>query len=245
MVLGGLSGCLAASKILLGWPAYLVSQLFVSLTFVLVFLLGKGELGAERALAGTLLLTGVFYFGWPRPEFNQDVAQMPLWAGVALSLWRATETNRWGWWLLLALFGAASLYAKISSGVLLVAAAGWMLADGRARRTIAGPGPWMALGLFLVLVAPLFGWLIDNGFAPGAYAIARGRAHSFSGVGFILAQAVAAVPAFIMPWLAGLLGSAPIRANPIVRTQIEKHRRFGICWCFASMCPLPLPTQAV
>ena len=126
----------------LGWPAYLVSQLFVSLTFALVFLLGKEDLGTERALAGTLLLTGVYYFSWPTPEFNQDVAQMPLWAGVVLSLWRATETKRWGWWLLLALFGAAGLYAKLSSGVLLVTAAGWMMQIGRraARLPIQGHG---------------------------------------------------------------------------------------------------------
>ena len=109
-------------------------------------LLGKGELGAERALAGTLLLTGVFYFGWPRPEFNQDVAQMPLWAGVALSLWRATETNRWGWWLLLALFArlastpkspAACCWSRLQAGCLqmggraarlLVPGRGWRLA---------------------------------------------------------------------------------------------------------------------
>jgi hypothetical protein len=83
----------------------------------LVFLLGKEAMGASRALAGTLLLTGVYYFSWPTPEFNQDVAQMPLWAGLALALWRATETDRWIWWLLLALFGAASLYAKLSSAL--------------------------------------------------------------------------------------------------------------------------------
>jgi hypothetical protein len=161
------------------------------------------------------------------------VAQMPLWAGVALSLWRATETERLSWWLLLGLFGAASLYAKLSSGVLLVAAAAWMLADTPARRTIASPGPWMALGVLMVLVSPLLRWLIDNDFAPGAYAIARGGAHSFSGIGFVLAQAQAAVPAFIMLWLAGLLGSARTLAKPI-----ERDRRFGIYLLTLTIAPI-------
>src|SRR5438046_2732050 len=39
-----------------GWPAYLVSQLFIAATFVFVFLLGREMLGPERAAAGTLLL---------------------------------------------------------------------------------------------------------------------------------------------------------------------------------------------
>ena len=218
----------------LGWPAYLVSQLFVSATFALVFLLGKEAMGASRALAGTLLLTGVYYFSWPTPEFNQDVAQMPLWAGLALALWRATETDRWIWWLLLALFGAASLYAKLSSSVLLIAAAAWMLADVQARRTLAGPRPWMMLGLFLLLIAPLSRWLIDNGFAPGAYAIARGATHSFSGAGFVLAQAEAAAPAIVILWLAGLLGALSASRHR------ERNRRFGAYLLTLTIIPILL-----
>jgi hypothetical protein len=36
-----------------GWPAYLVSQLFVATTFIFVYLLGRDLLGPERAAAGT------------------------------------------------------------------------------------------------------------------------------------------------------------------------------------------------
>lgn len=96
----------------------------------------------------------------------------------------------------------------------------------------------MALGLFLVLISPLLLWLIHNGFAPGAYAIARGQAHSFSGLGFILAQAEAAVPALVILWLAGLLGNARSRANSIEGNQLEKNRRFGVYLLTLTIAPI-------
>jgi 4-amino-4-deoxy-L-arabinose transferase-like glycosyltransferase len=168
------SWCLELSRLVTGasgWPAYLVSQLFVSLTFVLVFLLGREPLGQERALAGTLLLTGVYYFSWPTPEFNQDIAQMPLWAGVALALWRATETNRLGWWILLALFAAASTYAKLSAVVLLIPAAAWIVLEPKARQLIPTLGPWIAAALFVAATTPLIVWLVNDGFLPISYAV--------------------------------------------------------------------------
>ena len=78
------SWVLEATRILtgaVGWPAYLVSQLFVAATFLFVYLLGCDLMGRQRAAAGTLLLTGIVYYSWPTPEFNHNVAQTPFWAG--------------------------------------------------------------------------------------------------------------------------------------------------------------------
>jgi 4-amino-4-deoxy-L-arabinose transferase-like glycosyltransferase len=116
-----------------GWPAYLTSQLFIAATFGLVFVLGCDMMGRERAAAGTLLLAGVTYYMWPTPEFNHNVASTPLWAGIVLTLWRAVERGRMVWWVLMGLFAAGALYAKLSAVFLLVPAAAWILWDGRAR----------------------------------------------------------------------------------------------------------------
>src|SRR5262245_14719132 len=84
-----------------GWPAYLASQLFIAITLWAVFVLGRELMDAQRALAGALLLTGVYFFSWTTPEFNHNVAQMPLWALVMLFLWRATTHGRVLDWILL------------------------------------------------------------------------------------------------------------------------------------------------
>src|SRR5262245_27262719 len=109
-----------------GWPAYLVSQVFIAITFCAVFMLGRDLMDGPRALAGTLLLTGVYFFSWVTPEFNHNVAQMPLWALVMLYLWRATTSGKALDWLLLGVFAGLSLWAKYSSAILLVVAAIWI-----------------------------------------------------------------------------------------------------------------------
>ena len=235
------SWCLELSRLVSGtsgWPAYLVSQLFVASTFMLVFLIGREPLGAERALAGTLLLTSIYFFSWRTPEFNHDIAQMPLWAGIALALWRATETNRLLWWILLSLFAAASLYAKLSSSVMLIAAVGWILLEPQARRRIVSPGPWLALALFLAAIFPLAHWLINNGFAPASYAISRGnQSHSYSGTGFLLAQAEAAAPVLLMLGFAGLL-PVTLKRTLVELSRTDTERRFGWYLAFLTLAPI-------
>ena len=156
-----------------GWPAYLTSQLFIAATFGLVFVLGCDMMGRERAAAGTLLLAGVTYYMWPTPEFNHNVASTPLWAGIVLTLWRAVERGRMVWWVLMGLFAAGALYAKLSAVFLLVPAAAWILWDGRARACLATPGPWLGLALFAILPTPLAVWLARHNLTPLRYAARR------------------------------------------------------------------------
>jgi hypothetical protein len=189
-----------------GWPAYLISQACISLTFLAVYLLGRKVLGPERALAGTLLLTAVFYFSWPTPELNHNVVQMPLWAGVALALWKAgREEGGPLWWLLLGVLAVLSLYAKLSSAVLLLLGGVWLLWDPVMRRQLATPWPWIALTLFAALVAPLAIWLIQNDFQPLSYAHVRGSIYGRFGLFFIVEQALVLAGLILMLWAAGLL----------------------------------------
>ena len=170
------SWVLETSRILtgaVGWPAYLVSQLFVGATFVLVFLLGRAMLGPERAAAGTLLLTGVGYYAWPTVTFNHNVAAMPFWAGVPWALWHAVERRAIAWWVLAGALSAAGLYAKLATALLLATAAAWIVFDGRARNSFRSLGPWIGLAVFAVLTAPLGYSLIANDLAPLDYATRR------------------------------------------------------------------------
>jgi hypothetical protein len=156
-----------------GWPAYLASQICVASAFLLVFLLGRDLMGAEAAAAGTFLLVGVSYYQWPTVEFNHNVVQLPFWAGLPLAVWRAVERRSVFYWLLTATLAALGLYDKLSMTLLLVAAAGWLLYDPRARQALRAPGPWIGLVLFLTMMTPLAAWLVAHEFAPLRYAASR------------------------------------------------------------------------
>lgn len=192
-----------------GWTAYLVSQLFIAATFWAVFALGRELMDASRALAGVLLLTGVYFFSWVTPEFNHNVAQMPLWALVMLTLWRATTRNHWLSWLLLGAFAGLSLWAKYSSAVLLIVAAIWIVWDGEARKRILTPGPWLALAAFALVAAPQALWLIAHDFQPFAYAARRASdGEWYAPIEFLLTLALDHLPMLILLACAGFFGKA-------------------------------------
>ena len=189
------------------WICYVLAQLCVVASFSAVYLLGRDLMGPQKALAGTLLLTGIFYYSWPTPELNHNLVQMPLWAWTGLALWRASQTGRMRWWLLLGAFGGLSLWAKYSSGLLLVAAGAWILLDRQTRRQFVRPGPWVALAISSVIVLPQLRFLIESGFLPLDYAVTRAETGRVSGpVSFLLAQIADHIPFFLMAFLAGLLG---------------------------------------
>jgi hypothetical protein len=156
-----------------GWPAYVVSQLFVCATFLFVFLLGREMMGPARAAAGTLVLTGVVYFMWPTVEFNHAIAEMALWAAMAWALWLAVERNGIPWWMLAGALAAASFYAKLTAALLLLTMAAWLVWDERARRCLVTPGPWIGLAVFAAGVWPLAAWLVAHDFPPLRYAAER------------------------------------------------------------------------
>lgn len=213
------SWALEASRLLTGvagWPAYLVSQLFVAATFIFAFLLGRDMTGPRRAAAGTLLLTGIAFYAWPTPEFNHNVAEMPFWAALPFALWRAVERRGLFWWALVGALAAGGLYAKLTTALLLVTLAAWILWDGPARRCLATPGPWLGLGVFVVLAAPLAYWLVTNDFAPLQYAAER-SARSKGGGGlhiFVLNLALNLLGMLVMLAVARLIGPRQPHVGP-------------------------------
>ena len=155
------------------WPQYLLAQLTISGTFVLVYLLARDMLGQSRALAAVLLMPSVYFFGWPTPQFNHDYAQMPFWAAICWLLWRAGRGGGPGWWLALGLVSGVGLYAKFSTGLLLAFGALWLLSDARARSRLATPWPWLGLAVFLAIATPLAIALYRIDFLPLTYFAGR------------------------------------------------------------------------
>ncbi|MGH6951266.1 MAG: glycosyltransferase family 39 protein, partial [Vitreimonas sp.] len=191
-----------------GWPAFVVSQLCVTATLAIVFALGRDLMDAPRALIGTALLTGVYFFSWPTPEFNHNVLQMPFWALVSWALWRATTRGGLAWWALLGLAAGFSMWAKYSSAILLAAAGVWMLYDAQARRKFPSLGPWITVIAAALAFAPQLVWLFDNDFAPFAYAARRATAVDFiDTLGFLPIQLAHHIPMFVLMLAAGLWGA--------------------------------------
>lgn len=141
---------------------YLASPLAVALTFWAVWRLGHRIVPAPLAALAVLPLVGLAYYGFTAPEFNHNVVQYPFFALVPLLLHRALTGarpperagGRLSDWLLLGLVGGLAVYAKYSTAPLLLAAALLLLCHPLGWRALAGRGPWLALGAFVVIAAP-------------------------------------------------------------------------------------------
>ena len=190
------------------WGPMLISQLCVALTYLFVFLLGRRLLGARDAFLGTALLTGVFYFSWPTPEFNHNVIQMPLWAAVFyLFSLIADNPKRLIPWLWLGVAAGLGVYMKYSVGILYAVLGLWLLVDRQMRVALISPAPWIG-GLVAVAVAlPHLLWLVEAEFLPLVYAQNRSAGADtgpWRPLGFLITQWADHLP-MLVPLLLALL----------------------------------------
>src|SRR5580698_8465091 len=126
------------------WGPFLLSQIAVSITYVFVYLIGREMMTSRNALIATLLLVGVYYFSIPTPEWNHNVAQMPVWAWATYSYLLAIRTGRWRWWAMLGLACGVAVLTKYASAVLFLAMLAHLLSTRKTAAALATPGPYIA-----------------------------------------------------------------------------------------------------
>ena len=157
---------------------FILSQICIIGTLWMVWLTARRLVTRERALLATVLTMGVVFYTRPALEFNHNVAQMPFWAGIAYAYLAAWQDGKRRQWVLLGMLAGLGLLSKYSIGVLLLCLGLFTLLTP-ARSLLRGPGPWVAIGVMLLVFAPHLVWLHQNDWLPFVYA--RGRASTATG----------------------------------------------------------------
>jgi 4-amino-4-deoxy-L-arabinose transferase-like glycosyltransferase len=142
---------------------YALSAVTVMAALMVVWITARPLVGAIGALVAVLIVDGLHYLNYTAPKFNHDVVQLPFWALAGYAFWSALRRGGMIHWVVLGLAMGIALWAKYF--VIMLAR--------DARRALATPGPWVALAVALVVMAPHLIWLVDNDFLPFAYASAR------------------------------------------------------------------------
>lgn len=181
---------------------YLLSQLYVLLTLFLIYQLGRQIWTSQTALLGSALTLAVIYYTYPSLEFNHNVAQFPIWAGLYLVFYQALTRNRLIDWIMLGVIGGLGMLTKYSVIFLLLPMALYLLLP-KQWPLLKQPQPWIAAFVMLAIFAPHLYWLVMNDWLPLSYA--DGRSHDvgetasnigrhFSWISFIIAQVIAHIP---------------------------------------------------
>src|SRR6185295_10714736 len=149
---------------------YLLAQVAVVAGLWLVWLMARPIAGPSGALAAVLIVDGLHYLNYTSAKFNHDVVQLPFWALAGFAFHRALRGGWIGHWLLLGLAIGMSLWSKYFVVVLAAPLALFILYDRQARKVLATPGPYIAVAIALVTMAPHIVWLVQNNFLPFTYA---------------------------------------------------------------------------
>jgi 4-amino-4-deoxy-L-arabinose transferase-like glycosyltransferase len=183
---------------------YATAQIAVLVAFALVFALARPLVGTVGALVAVLIVDGLHYFQYTSVKFNHDVIQLPFWALAGYAFHAALRRGRVGSWCWLGLAMGGALWAKYFVVVLAVPYALFMLLDRQARRAFATPGPWLALGVALIVAAPHLVWLLQSDFLPFAYASHRATPargwfdHLLHPATFFVSQVFFLLPSFLI-----------------------------------------------
>ena len=194
------------------WAYYLLSQIFVIISFYYVFKLSKEILNNNLlGLISVLLIETIYFYNFTSPEFNVNVCQLPFWSLTAYYAWRIFngKTIKFSDCFLVGLFAAFGflskylfLYLLVSIDLLFV----YLIFIKKDRKFDFKY--LITTEVFLVALVPHFIWLTNNEFITITYGLARTGLEQSSVINhiqypliFIGKQIGILIPFLILSWL--------------------------------------------
>jgi 4-amino-4-deoxy-L-arabinose transferase-like glycosyltransferase len=205
---------------------YALAELSVMVALAAVWAMARKLVGPVGALAAVLIVDGLHFFHYTAVKFNHDVVELPFWAIAGWAFWASLRQGKTASWLVLAVSLGFAFWAKYFVLVLAVPLLVFLLIDRSAQPALKTLGPWLAVGMVLVIMSPHLVWLGHHQFLPFAYANAR-AVPPRSAVDYLFhpAEFVASQVFFLIP--SGLIATPlwwPRRAQPAPRgTQYDQR----------------------
>jgi len=194
------------------WAYYLLSQIFVIISFYYVFKFSKEFLNNDLlGLISVLLIEGIYFYNFTSPEFNVNVCQLPFWSLTVYFSWKiynSKELKVTDCFLvgLFAAFGFLSKYLFVyllaSIDLLFV----YLIFIKRDRKFDFKY--LITLEVFLIVLIPHLIWLNNNEFITIKYGLARTGLEQSNLIEhikfpliFLIKQVGLLIPFLILVWL--------------------------------------------
>ncbi|WP_068087914.1 glycosyltransferase family 39 protein [Polycladidibacter stylochi] len=150
---------------------YALSLLCTSLAILPIALYICEKFGGRAGVFTCLLALATHFTTLSAVEYNVNMGFLPFWSWMAYAFLKAQESNKLAFWVLLAIVSTLGVMAKYTAGILLIVMLAWVLL-GR-RDLLREKGPYIAAGLFVVLMLPHLIWLYNDDFGLISYAFDR------------------------------------------------------------------------
>ena len=159
------------------WAYYFLSQIFVIISFFVVFKFAE-EIFKNKILSliSVLLLEGIYFYNYTTPEFNVNVCQLPFWSLTVYFSWKVLNQKKIDIkdCILLGIFAAIGFLSKYLFVYLLVAIDFSFLYIIFIKKEKKFDYKYLiSFVVFLVLLVPHLIWLIDNDYTTITYGLGR------------------------------------------------------------------------
>ncbi len=194
------------------WAYYLLSQIFVVISFYYVFKLSKEILNNNLlGLISVLLIETIYFYNFTSPEFNVNVCQLPFWSLTAYYSWiiLSGKNIKFSDCFLVGLFAAFGFLSKYLFLYLLVSIDLFFIYLIFIKKDRKFDFKYLITAeVFLVVLVPHFIWLTNNEFITITYGLARTGLEQSSLINhvqfpliFIGKQIGILIPFLILTWL--------------------------------------------
>ena len=154
------------------WAYYLLSQIFVVVSFFIVWKFSEEFFNNKTyGLLSVLLLEGIYFYNFTSPEFNVNVCQLPFWTLSVLYAWKGFKNNKPNDWLLFGLFAALGVLSKYLFIYLLIAMDvffAFMIIKKKVNFKCL-----ISLIPFFIILLPHIIWLTENDYITITYGLHR------------------------------------------------------------------------
>ena len=190
------------------WAYYLLSQIFVVISFFVVWKFSQEFFSNNiYSLLSVLLLEGIYFYNFTTPEFNVNVCQLPFWALSVLYAWKGFKDNKTIDWLLFGIFAAIGILSKYLFIYLLIAIDVFLAFVFFKKKF--NYKSFISLVPFLLILLPHLIWLTENDYITITYGLHRAGAgnqsfldHLIHPILFLGKQIGILIPFFIMCFFA-------------------------------------------
>ena len=159
------------------WAYYLLSQIFVLISFYYVFKFSKEIFNNNLlGLISVLLIEAIYFYNFTTPEFNVNVCQLPFWSCTVYFSWKIYNSKgvKFSDCFLVGLFAAFGFLSKYLF-VYLLASIDFLfmyLIFIKKDRKFDFKY-FITLEVFLIILVPHLIWLNNNDFITITYGLAR------------------------------------------------------------------------
>ncbi|MDC0621947.1 glycosyltransferase family 39 protein [Candidatus Pelagibacter sp.] len=194
------------------WAYYLLSQIFVIISFYYVFKFSQEFLKNDLlSLISVLLIEAVYFYNFTTPEFNVNVCQLPFWSLTVYFSWKiyTSKEIKFSDCFLVGLFAAFGFLSKYLFVYLLASIDLLFIYLIFIKKDRKFDFKYLiTLEVFLIILVPHLIWLNNNEFITITYGLARTGLEQSDLIDhikfpliFLIKQIGILIPFLILVWL--------------------------------------------